>query len=95
MKQQASHNIRVLVVDDEKIMRDGCSRILLQEGYKISSASSGEEAIERFDQEPFDLVLLDIKMPGMGGTKALRRLKEMDPGVTILIVPATLRSKQR
>ena len=80
------NTINVLVVDDEAIMQDSFARILNKEGHEVQTASSGEEAIEKFDREPFDLVLLDIKMPGIGGIETLRRLKEMDPGVTILIV---------
>ena len=86
MKKQSEGTIRILVVDDEKIIRDGCSRILAREGYAVFTAESGEEALERFDLEPFDLVLLDVKMPGLGGIEALTRLKEMDPGLTILII---------
>jgi DNA-binding NtrC family response regulator len=86
MRQQSDTTVRVLVVDDEKIIRDGCSRILAKEGYTILTADSGEEALERFDLEPFDLVLLDMKMPGLGGIETLRRLKEMDAGLTILVI---------
>jgi len=86
MKPVLDDNIRVLVVDDEKIMLDSIARILIKEGYEVRTAFSGEEAIEKFDQESFDIVLLDIKMPGMGGIETLRRLKEMDPAITILII---------
>lgn len=86
MKQNSEDAIQVLVVDDEKIMQDSLSRILTKEGYEVKTASSGEEAIEKFDCESFDIVLLDIKMPGIGGIETLRRLKEMDPAITILIV---------
>ena len=86
MNRTPENSIRLLVVDDEKIMQDSFSRILTKEGYEVQAVASGEEAIERFDCEPFDVVLLDIKMPGIGGIEALRRLKEMDPGVTILII---------
>jgi DNA-binding NtrC family response regulator len=86
VKQNSEDTIQVLVVDDEKIMQDSLSRILTKEGYEIKTASSGEEAVEKFDCESFDIVLLDIKMPGIGGIETLRRLKEMDPAITILIV---------
>jgi DNA-binding NtrC family response regulator len=86
MKKQMESTIRILVVDDEKIIRDGSSRILAKEGYEVITAGSGEEALERYDREPFDLILLDVKMPGMGGIETLRKLKEIDPGLTVLIV---------
>jgi len=86
MKQEPRKAINVLVVDDEQIMQDSCSRILVKEGYSVATADCGEAALEHCDRESYDLVLLDLKMPGMGGIKALSRLKEMDPGITILIM---------
>ena len=86
MKQESVENINILVVDDERIMQDSCSRILKKEGYKVIVADCGEGAIEEFDRKSFDLVLLDLKMPGMKGIETLSRLKELDPGVTILIM---------
>ncbi|MCK5422089.1 MAG: sigma-54-dependent Fis family transcriptional regulator, partial [Deltaproteobacteria bacterium] len=86
MKQESVENIHILVVDDERIMQDSCSRILKKEGYKVIVADCGEGAIEEFDRKSFDLVLLDLKMPGMKGIETLSRLKELDPGVTILIM---------
>ena len=86
MKPDPQKSINLLVVDDEKIMQESCCRVLEQEGYTVSSADSGEAALEQCDRTSFDLVLLDLKMPGMGGIETLKRLKEMDPGVTILIM---------
>jgi DNA-binding NtrC family response regulator len=86
MKPELQKSINVLVVDDEKIMLESCCRVLEKEGYMVSSADSGEAALEQCDRKSFDLVLLDLKMPGMGGIEALKRLKEMDPEVTILIM---------
>lgn len=86
MKKGLQGSIKVLVVDDEKIMQDSCDRILTKEGYHVQIAASGEEAIEKFERESFDIIVLDIKMPGMGGIEALRRFKEKDPSITILII---------
>ena len=86
MKPELQKSINVLVVDDEKIMQESCCRVLEKEGYTVSSADSGEAALEQCDRKSFDLVLLDLKMPGIGGIEALKRLKEMDPEVTILIM---------
>jgi len=86
MKQEPKKAISVLVVDDEQIMQDSCSRILVKEGFTVATADCGEAALEHCDRESYDLVLLDLKMPGMGGIKTLNRLKEMDPGITILIM---------
>ena len=86
MKPEPQKSINVLVVDDEKIMQESCCRVLEKEGYAVSSADSGEAALEQCDRKSFDFVLLDLKMPGMGGIEVLQRLKEMDPEVTILIM---------
>ncbi len=86
MKNRAESNIQVLIVDDEVIMQESCSRIIKKEGWGVSIAESGEEAIEKFDRNQFDLILLDLKMPGVGGMETLRRLREMDPGITVLII---------
>lgn len=86
MKQSKRSDTRILIVDDEKIMRDSCCRVLQKEGYAALESVSGEEALEKFDQEQFDLVLLDLMMPGIGGIETLKRLKEMDPGITIIII---------
>jgi DNA-binding NtrC family response regulator len=86
MKPETENTIQILVVDDENVMREGCSRILMKEGYKVFTADSGEEAIEKFDREPFNLILLDLKMPGIGGIETLHQLKKMDPELTILVM---------
>jgi len=86
MMRKPKETISILIVDDEEIMRDSCSRILVKEGYRVATADRGEGALEKFDQAAYDLVLLDLKMPGMGGIDTLSRLKEMDAEVTILIM---------
>jgi DNA-binding NtrC family response regulator len=86
MMRKPKETINILVVDDAAIMRDSCSRILEKEGYRVATAERGEVALEKFDQASYDLVLLDLKMPGVGGIDTLSRLKEMDPEVTILIM---------
>ena len=67
---------RVLVVDDQEEIREMTSLILSGAGYAVATAAGGEEALRRARQEAFDLVLLDINMPGMGGWETLRLLRE-------------------
>ena len=64
----------ILVCDDEEIMRDVLETILSGAGYKVDLAKTGEEAIEAYEHRPFDLVLMDVSMPGMGGLTALEQL---------------------
>lgn len=84
--RRAKETISILVVDDEAIMRESCSRILVKEGYRVATVECGEVALEKFDKAAYDLVLLDLKMPGIGGIDVLGRLKEKDATVTILIM---------
>ncbi len=66
---------RILVVDDQQEILDLTETVLAGGGYSISTASSGDEALGQLAREPFDLVLLDINMPGMDGWETLRLLR--------------------
>jgi DNA-binding NtrC family response regulator len=78
----------ILVCDDEEIMRDVLETILSGAGYKVDLAKTGEEAIEAYENKTYDLVLMDVSMPGMGGLTALERLIKMDEEAVILMVTA-------
>lgn len=79
-------NSKVLIVDDEKVIRDSFSRVLLKEGYVVEAVESGRLALERAAEEPFDIVVLDLKMPGLDGMETLRELKEKDPDVVSVMI---------
>jgi excisionase family DNA binding protein len=76
----------VLVVDDEDVIRDFFSRALT--GYKVLTASSGEEALSIIKKDKPDLVLLDIKMPGIDGIETLRKIKEIDSRIVVIMLSA-------
>jgi two-component system, OmpR family, phosphate regulon sensor histidine kinase PhoR len=76
----------VLVVDDEKVIRDGCTLILQPEGYRVKTAASGKEAIELLDAEPVNVVLCDLKMPVMGALEVLEEARDRFPDVPIIII---------
>ena len=78
----------VLVCDDEEIMRDVLETILSGAGYKVELARTGEEAIECYAQRPFDVVLMDVSMPGIGGLTALEQLLKLDPEGVVLMITA-------
>ena len=78
--------VRVLIVDDEKIIRDSFSRVLLKDGYTVEAVESGRLALERSAEESFDIVLLDLKMPGLDGMETLRQLKEKDQDIVSIMV---------
>ena len=76
----------VLVVDDEPFLRKVFRTALAASGFLIKEARSGEEAVDILPQHPFDLVLLDINMPGIGGVEACREIRALAPNVGILMV---------
>ncbi len=78
----------VLVCDDEEIMRDVLDTILSSAGYKVDLARTGEEALEVYSQKSYDVVLMDVSMPGMGGLTALEELIKTDPEAVVLMITA-------
>jgi DNA-binding NtrC family response regulator len=78
----------ILVVDDEEVMRDVLESLLAAEGYQVELARTGEEGIDKFQQRPFDLVLLDISMPGMGGLRSLEGILRVDPEAVVTMITA-------
>mgnify|MGYP000075014225 CR=1 FL=1 len=79
---------KILVVDDEPILRDSLQVALTSSGYEVVMARTGEEGLERFQIEQPDLILLDHWLPGINGDEVLRRVKERDPEIPIIIMTA-------
>lgn len=78
----------VLIVDDEKNMRITLSDILLEEGYRVTTASTGEEAVSLCEQHGFDVILMDVRMPGINGVEAFRRIRRHREGVRVIMMSA-------
>lgn len=78
----------VLICDDEEIMRDVLGTVLIGAGYKIELAKTGEQAVELYAQKPYDVVLMDVSMPGIGGLTALEELIKLDAEAVVLMVTA-------
>ena len=79
---------RILVVDDEINIRGALVTLLEKKGYQVRGAGTGEEALEQLETATADLVLTDLKMPGMGGMEFLRRLKQKWPDTEVLVMTA-------
>lgn len=77
---------RILVADDEPDVLDVAVRALIQEGYRVTGVSSGLAAVEEAQRQPYDLFVADVKMPGMSGLRAFRRIKDFSPDLIGLIV---------
>src|SRR6185503_6510481 len=78
----------ILVVEDEEVMRDVLGTLLVPEGYQVDFAKTGEEGLDKFQQRPFDLILLDVSMPGMGGLRTLEELLKVDPETVVIMITA-------
>ncbi|MBI5395129.1 MAG: sigma-54-dependent Fis family transcriptional regulator, partial [Verrucomicrobia bacterium] len=79
---------KVLVVDDEKLVRWSLEQKLSREGYTVETAATGEEALERVRGDGFDLVLLDVRLPGMDGVRVLQEIKKLDREIGVIMLTA-------
>ena len=80
--------VKILVVDDELIMRESLGGWLERDGHTVDKAGSGEEALEKCEKTRYDILLLDIKMEGMSGLEVLKKVKENDPDVSVVMITA-------
>jgi DNA-binding response OmpR family regulator len=80
------HTARILVVDDEAPIRMTLERLLRRRGYEVTVAGSGEEALEALDRQPFELLLLDLKLPGISGLDVARHARTLQPAAAILLL---------
>jgi DNA-binding NtrC family response regulator len=79
---------KILVVDDEQSMTQFLGIVLRKEGYEVTTVNNGREALERVKAEAFDVVITDIKMPGMDGIQVLHGVKKHDPSLPVVIMTA-------
>lgn len=81
-----NESLKILVIDDEEILRHCLDDILSDAGFKVQTASSGEEGLQLFEEEFFEIILLDIKMPGMSGIEVLKAIKKINPETKVIII---------
>ncbi|MGE5807162.1 MAG: response regulator, partial [Ignavibacteria bacterium] len=81
-------NERILVVDDEDIIRESLSYVLKKEGYTVEEAGNGKSALDKLLQEPFDLVITDLEMPVMKGIRLLEEIKKLNIQTSVIIITA-------
>jgi DNA-binding NtrC family response regulator len=84
----------VLVIDDDKCIRDACRQILVKDHYRVTEAEEGLQGLEFLKKEVYDIVILDLKMPGISGMSVLKKIKEnhLDTAVIIITGYATVES---
>jgi DNA-binding NtrC family response regulator len=83
-----SKKISLLVVDDEVSVRDSLYNWFIEDGYQVSCAESAMQALKILENEPHDIILADIKMPGMDGLEMLKRIKTLKPDAIVIIMTA-------
>jgi len=81
-------NIKVLIVDDETDMRWVLSRIFQDADYKLITALTGEEALIKVEKEEPELVILDVKLPGISGIEVLSAIKKVKPEIVVIMISA-------
>ena len=78
--------VKVLIVDDEAVIRKGLRRVMEGRGYQAETSESGFDAIEKLQNAPFNIVITDLKMPGMDGIEVLKAIKILQPDVPVIII---------
>ena len=90
MTEKQSANIllkpKILVVDDEKVIRNGCREVLTQDGYDVILAEDGELGLKMIEKAHFDVILLDLMMPGLSGFDVLSHVKTLHPDTSIVVI---------
>ncbi|MFH1884556.1 MAG: response regulator [Planctomycetota bacterium] len=87
-KDDSKKSEKILIVDDEENMRKTLADILIDEGYSVSTAATGEEAIELCTKDPHETILMDVRMPGIDGVEAFRQIRRHKEGVRVILMSA-------
>ncbi len=80
--------VRLLIIDDEELIRDTLAEYLAQEGYSVTACASGEEGLEQAKKHPYAIALCDMQLPGIDGMETLERLQQLSPETSVLLITA-------
>src|SRR5208337_4419088 len=86
--QEGAAPASILIIDDESEIRESLETLLELEGYRVDAAESGEDGLARIAGQPFDLVLLDLALPGKNGLEVLAEIRERDPQLAVIMITA-------
>ncbi len=79
-------DVNILVIDDEAVIRDGCKKILTKDGWCVDTAVKGSDGIEMIKNRSYDILLLDLMMPGMSGMEVIPQVKALDSEIYIIVI---------
>lgn len=85
---EEAHKATILIVDDEKAMRDTCCQVLTEDGYRAETAEDGDSGLQKIKEMKPDLVLVDLKLPGMSGMELLEKIGDIDPTIVPVVITA-------
>ena len=88
MRNRMNSNPSILVVDDDQAVRDSLSKWFKEDGFNVGTAGGAAEALRQLQGQKWDILLLDIQMPGMDGMELQQRIKEIDSGATVIFITA-------
>jgi len=86
MAQKMADNGKILIIDDEQIVLDSCTAILVEKDYQIATALNGEEGLRLLEEFKPDIVFVDLKMPGISGFEVLEKIHEFDPTIVRIVI---------
>ncbi len=81
-------DIGILIVDDELSVRNSLYKWFAEDGYRVATAADAKEALQKLEEHTWDIILLDIKMPGMNGLELQQRIREIDPTIVVIMITA-------
>jgi len=81
-----STKANILVVDDEMGIREGCKRVLSEDGYAVDDAEDGQAGLQKVKQNDYDLILVDLMMPGIGGMDLIKKIHHMNPEIITIVI---------
>ncbi len=78
--------IKILIIDDEEVVCSSCERFLIEEGYDVQTVYNGRDGINLIDKNNYDIVITDLKMPGMSGMEILEYVRDRRPDIQVIMI---------